>query len=375
MSGTGTAIRVVEQSSAAAVSSCERLGLLGFRAVPFVGESAGLEASSLGPSEIVFFGASCDLSIVLSTANALKLNAVSAFTPLIALRETYDLEDIEAAASIGLYEFLVEPVDDAEISHIVRAAIRDAEAEREVRLRAATLGVDLPSNETSLEDFNIHAHRLNDKQSASLSTALRNLGISSSIITDANASATDVIQCSEGAIPAWSVRLAGDTEDLTARSPEVLALRLRFARMRRSNRSEMRRAISPLHAVFTQHPPNRTLIYDHLNRQIDVNRALGRSYAAIGYRVSHTAALPDLHRLVRASDFAMVYDQKTVCLFFSGLTAEELTLISERMRREISPQETALDFKEFLQHEDRAASFLHGLLNQLTHSTSSEAEE
>ena len=64
--------------------------------------------------------------------------------PLITLREIYDLEDIAAAAAVGLYEFLIEPTIDAQICQTLRTAIRDATAAREVGLLAATLGTEPP---------------------------------------------------------------------------------------------------------------------------------------------------------------------------------------------------------------------------------------
>ena len=70
-------------------------------------------------------------------------------------------------------------------------------------------------------------------------------------------------------------------------------------------------------------------MYDHVNRQIDVNLALGNSYAAIGYRVSNLTALREFKRHIRAYGFIAVYDKETICLFVSGLVREELDVISE----------------------------------------------
>ena len=115
MPGARAAILVVEQSSAAVVSSCERLGRLGFKTSRFVSEAEDLTPHTCGSAEVILFGASCDLSTVLRTAKILKSNAISPFVPLITLREIYDLEDIAAAAAVGLYEFLIEPTIDAQI--------------------------------------------------------------------------------------------------------------------------------------------------------------------------------------------------------------------------------------------------------------------
>ena len=59
---------------------------------------------------------------------------------LITLREIYDLEDIAAAAAVGLYELLIEPTTNAQICQTLQTAIQDAIAAREVGLLAATLG-------------------------------------------------------------------------------------------------------------------------------------------------------------------------------------------------------------------------------------------
>ena len=83
---------------------------------------------------------SCDLSTVLRTDKIPKSNSISSFVRLITLREIYVLEDIAAAAAVGLYELLIEPTTNAQICQTLRTAIQDAIAAREVGLLAATLG-------------------------------------------------------------------------------------------------------------------------------------------------------------------------------------------------------------------------------------------
>ena len=83
---------------------------------------------------------SFDLSTLLRTDKIPKLNSISSFVRLITLREIYDLEDIAAAAAVGLYELLIEPTTNAQICQTLRTAIQDAIAAREVGLLAATLG-------------------------------------------------------------------------------------------------------------------------------------------------------------------------------------------------------------------------------------------
>ena len=90
---------------------------------------------------------------------------------------------------------------------------------------------------------------------------------------------------------------------------------------------------------------------------------------------SNLTSLRELKRHVRAYDFIVAYDKETICFFFSGLVREELDVISGRLSGNRLTNESAYVFKELLQHNDRAASFLHGLLNQLKHAPPNEAEE
>ncbi|MEC7649782.1 MAG: hypothetical protein VX900_15750 [Pseudomonadota bacterium] len=379
MPGARTAILVVEQSSAAVVSSCERLGRLGFKTSRFVSEAEDLTPHTCGSAEVILFGASCDLSTVLRTAKILKSNAISPFVPLITLREIYDLKNIAAAAAVGLYEFLIEPTIDAQICQTLRTAIRDATAAREVALLAATLGTEPPILEP-VSDAEICEVSLDAPQRHSLSAALNDLGMPAVLTVNESAQLTnsaqfDVVCCHRGPVSEWTARLAGCFDELTARSPAEIALRLKFARIRPASRLQTCGALRHFHAVITPRLSEHPLLYDHANRQIGVNRALGHSNAAIGFRVSNLTALRELKRHVRAYDFIVAYDKETVCLFFSGLVREELDVISERLSGNRLTKESAYVFREFLQHDDRAASFLHGLLNKLRHAPPNEAEE
>ena len=79
MPGARTAILVVEQSSAAVISSCERLGRLEFKTSRFVSEAEDLTPQICGSAEVILFGASCDLSTVLRTDKIPKSNSISFF--------------------------------------------------------------------------------------------------------------------------------------------------------------------------------------------------------------------------------------------------------------------------------------------------------
>ena len=204
MPGARTAILVAEQSSAAVVSSCERLDRLGFKTSPFVLEATDLTPFTCGSAEVISFGASCDLPTVLRTAKILKSNSISSFGPLITLREIYDLEDIAAAAAAGHYEFLIEPTINARICQTSRTAIRHAIAARGVGLLAATLGTEPPIL-VPVSDAEICGVGLDATQSHSLSAALNNLGMPSVLIVDENAVHTtsalfDAVRCHRGRI-------------------------------------------------------------------------------------------------------------------------------------------------------------------------------
>ena len=185
----------------------------------------------------------------------------------------------------------------------------------------------------------------------------------------------DAVRCHRGPVSEWTARLAGCFDELTARSPAEIALRLNFTRIRLASRLHRCGALRHFRAVTTPRLSERPLLNGHANRQIDVSRPLGHSYTAIGFRVSNLTALSELKRHVRAYDLVVAYDKETVCLFFSGLVLEELDVISERLSGNHLTKESAYVLKEFLQHYDRAASFLHGLLNQLTHVPPNEAEK
>ena len=162
---------------------------------------------------------------------------------------------------------------------------------------------------------------------------------------------------------------------MTARSPAEIALRLKFARIRIASLLQTCGALRHFHVVTTPRLSDRPPSYDHVNRQFGENLASSHWYAAIGYRVSNRTAFRKLNLHVRAHDFVVAYDKETICLFFSGLVQEELDVISERLSGNRLTKVSAYVFKEFLQHDDRAASFLHGLLNQFRHVPPNEAEE
>ena len=215
----------------------------------------------------------------------------------------------------------------------MRTAIRDATAAREVRLLAATLGTEPPILEP-VSDAEICGVDIDATQSHSLSAALNNLGRPAFLTVDESAEHTtlaqfDAVRCHRGPVSEWTVRLAGCFDESTARSPAEIALRLKFARIRLASRLQLCGALRHFHVATTPWLSERPLLYDHVNRQIDVNRALGHSYAAIGYRVSNLTALRELKRHVRAYDFIVAYDKETICLFISDLVREELNSISE----------------------------------------------
>ena len=223
---------------------------------------------------------------------------------------------------------------------------------------AATLGTEPPILEP-VSDAEICEVSLDAPQRHSLSAA-HDLGMPAVLTVNESAQLTnsaqfDAVCCHRGPVSEWTARLAGCFDELTARSPAEIALRLKFARIRPASRLQTCGALRHFHAVITPRLSERPLLYDHANRQIDVNRALGHSYAAIGFRVSNLTALRELKRHVRAYDFIVAYDKETVCLFFSGLVREELDVISERLSRNRLTKELAYVFKEFLQHDDRAA--------------------
>ena len=211
----------------------------------------------------------------------------------------------------------------------------DCHPGREVALLAATLGTEPPILEP-VSDAEICGVGLDATQRHSLSAALYDLGMPAVLTVNESAQLTnsaqfDAVCCHRGPVSEWTARLAGCFDELTARSPAEIALRLKFARIRPASRLQTCGALRHFHAVITPRLSERPLLYDHANRQIGVNRALGHSNAAIGFRVSNLTALRELKRHIRAYDFIVAYDKETVCLFFSGLVREELDIISERL--------------------------------------------